>query len=275
MNPGSTNAQPTAASAGNVFLNGQAGGVTTVITGYSDRPSYSLPYFLTRPGVKPGQATGLFPQPSSLQYQVEGGIAADRQDVRVILAELAKLDANDPAAYKEKEDLLKKTRFNSWEDFFDSASFSDMPWEEYLVYRAETDDRLYGSGGGGGPFSQTSTQVTLSSESEAARIIDSAFTEYLGRTATDEEVTAWQEALNAAQRANPVTSTTTGYRGSNTSTSNTVTETGFDPARFAREYSQSQEGFAERFAGLTFMGAIDRMISQARGSLDEFAEGIQ
>jgi hypothetical protein len=267
---------PVATLQGNAFLNGTLGaGATSVITGYREE-SLSIPYFLAKPGSNLGGVTGMFPQPSSLQYESgQTRMVAQRTSVDAILQDLARLDATDPEAYKEKVDLLKDTRFTNWKDFFDSAAYSDMPWEEYLAYRAQTDRDLYGDGGGGGPFRSTQSTTTLSSESDAARIVDEVYRNYLGRTASDEEVTAFQEVLNAAQRANPSTATTTGYRGSSNSSSNTVQTTGFDPARFAREYAQSQEGYAERLAGITFMDAIDNVIRSAAGSLDEFAGTIQ
>lgn len=267
---------PAAAMQGNMFLNGTVGsGATSVITGYSEEP-VSLPYFLAKPGSNMGSVSGMFPQPSSLSYETgQTQMVPQRTSVDAILKDLARLDATDPAAYKEKVDLLKDTRFTNWQDFFDSAAYSDMPWEEYLTYRAQTDKDLYGDGGSGGPFRSTQSTTTLSSESDAARIVDEVYKNYLGRTASDEEVTAFQEVLNAAQRANPSTATTTGYRGSSNSSSNTVQTTGFDTARFAREYAQSQEGYAERLAGITFMDAIDNVIRSAAGSLDEFVETIQ
>ena len=70
------------------------------------------------------------------------------------------------------------------------------------------------AGRGGGPTSQ----VNPSSESEAGGL-DQVFTNYLGRTATDEEVQEWQKVLNQAQMANPTR---------NTGGTNSVTSGGFD-----------------------------------------------
>ena len=167
------------------------------------------------------------------------------------------LMAQKPEAYKELEDLLRKTRFSSWESFFDSASRQDRPWDEYLVMRAGLGE---GRGGGGGPTSQ----VYLSSESQAGALLDEAFTQYLGRTASDDEVKVWTELLNKAQMANPATST-----GGSAS----VQRGRFDPSRMARSYAQSQEGYAERFTALNFMSALDQALSNRGTGIEEFARG--
>ena len=101
-------------------------------------------------------------------------------------------------------------------------------------------------------------------------MLDQAFTQYLGRTATDEEVATWQELLNQAQRQNPTVTRSVPGGG----VTNVTTTGGFEPTRFAREYAQSQEGYAERYAALNFMNSLDRVLSGGGNALDEFAETL-
>ena len=254
-------------STGNPFMNGQGGMAPStrrpVITGFSMQPA-NIPYYLTRPEARDNLTGGMSPMPSTLTFAGEEMEMPIYETQESILEGLATLDATDPGEFKKLNDLLRLTRFDSWESFLDSAALSGQPWDEYLEFRVKTDQGLYGTGGGGG--GGTSSQVYLSSESQAGQMLDQAFTNYLGRTATDEEVATWQELLNEAQRQNPTVTTSSGR--------SSVTQGAFDATRFAREYAQSQEGYAERYAALNFMNSLDRVLSGSRNSLDEFAEGM-
>ena len=262
--------QPGEENEGNDYV-GQTGVSTKrpVITGYADQEkTYSVPKYLAPPSTYQApfknfqgapQLDGTFngvesysiPQTVTVQ---NAPVTASQED---LVDKMYTLMAQDPDAYQELEDLLRKTRFSSWESFFDSASRQDRPWDEYLVMRAGLGE---GRGGGGGPTSQ----VYLSSESQAGALLDEAFTQYLGRTASDDEVKVWTELLNKAQMANPATST-----GGSAS----VQRGGFEPSRMARSYAQSQEGYAERFTALNFMSALDQALSNRGTGIEEFARG--
>ena len=259
--------EPPNQQSGNPYLS--PGGTPTgrqVINGYETVPS-ETPYYLVNPNARADaeMTGGSYASPSSLTFGVGEIQRPTYASVDEILSGLATLDAQNPEEYKLLEDKLRLTKFTSWDAFFDSASYSDMPWDEYLDYRVETDGGLYGTGSGGGGGGPT-TQIYLSSESQAAQMLDQAFTQYLGRTASDEEVTTWTQLLNEAQRANPAVTTSSG--------GTVVTEGQFDPTRYAREYAQSQEGYMERYAAVNFMDSLDRLLSGGGNALDEFAENI-
>lgn len=267
VDPGQMGEPPNQQS-GNPFLSGS--GVSTgrqVIDGYERVPS-TTPYYLVNPNARQDAEVtgGSYANPSSLTLGVGEVEQPTFASVDALLQGLATLDAQNPEEYKLLEDKLRLTKFSSWSDFFDSASYSDMPWDEYLDYRVEIDSGLYGTGPGGGGGGPT-TQIYLSSESQAGQMLDQAFTQYLGRTASDEEVATWTELLNEAQRANPAVTTSSG--------GTVVTEGQFDPTRFAREYTQSQEGYAERFAAVTFMDALDAALANRGNYMEQFAKGEQ
>ena len=261
--------EPPNQQSGNPFLGqGSTAGMGSgrqVMTGYETAQS-DIPYYLMNPAAQQGSEMtgGSTVMPSSMTF---GGGEYERPtfaSVDAILQGLATMDAQDTENYRILEEKLQMTKFSSWDSFLESASYSGMPWDEYLDYRVEVDSGMYGAGGGGG--GGPTTQIYLSSESQAAQMLDQAFTQYLGRTASDEEVSTWTELLNEAQRANPAVTTSSG---------GTVTTEGqFDPTRFAREYSQSQEGYMERYAAVNFMGALDGLLSGGGNALDEFSETI-
>lgn len=254
----------------NDYVNAQAPGSATkrpVITGYIEQiDDIAVPMYLSPPSkyLAPFRdfsgsvnESGMLPS----QGQINRGVQPQYETQEVLLESLSDMMVNNPDEYRVLEEQLKDTRFGSWESFFDAASRQDRPWDEYLFTRAAY-DRQYDRGRGGGPSSQTN----LSSESQAGALLDQAFTQYLGRTASDEEVKVWQELLNQAQRANPTR---------NSGGANNVTTGGFDPTRFAREYAQSQEGYAERFAAVTFMDALDAALANRGNYMEQFAKGEQ
>lgn len=101
-----------------------------------------------------------------------------------------------------------------------------------------------GSGGGG--------TISLTSPSDALYLLNQAMTQYLGRRATEQELRDFVAALNAQERANP---TTVAYEGGQA-----VQSGGFNPAVFAQQFAQSQEGSAEFQATTTFMDAFLQML---------------
>lgn len=181
-------------------------------------------------------------------------------------------EANAPGFLDDLEKQYEAAGFTSLEEALVSASLDEQSatrsYEEYWAERAKNPyiqelvaERERGRGGGG-----PTSQVNLSSESEAGALLDQVFTNYLGRTATDEEVQEWQKVLNQAQMANPTR---------NTGGTNNVTSGGFDTTRFAREYAQSQEGYAERFAAVNFMSALDSALQNRGNYVEQFAKGEQ
>lgn len=240
-----------------------------VIVGFEDvDQQISIPTYLAAPEFREKYGD------QSLASRITGGPATidirrvvENQPVREtqekLLEEMRNRMAQQPEEYDALEELLLDTRFNSWEEFFDSASRQDQPWQDYLVFRAGLGEgRGRGGGGGGGPRST----VVLTNEAAAGAQLDATFTQYLGRTASDDEVKTYQKLLNAQERANPLRST---------GGSNNVTSGGFDATRFAREYAQSQEGYAERFAAVNFMSALDDALANRGNVLEEFAKGVQ
>lgn len=104
----------------------------------------------------------------------------------------------------------------------------------------------------------TQKQVTLTDASSARALVNSALSQYLGRTATAQEQNAFLKALNAAESAAPkVTkgSTTTNAQGATTASSGKTTG-GINQEEFAVEWARAQEGSAEHMAATTYMDAF-------------------
>jgi hypothetical protein len=134
-----------------------------------------------------------------------------------------------------------------------------------------------GSGGGsgsGGPYTQVQTSTRLSSPSAARTAANAAFESEIGRMATKDESTQFQQALNLAEQGSPTTSVTSGVsRGRNT-TSSTKTTGGFDAAAFGRDWARSQSDFAESYAAGSFMSLLDRVISQPN-AIEQIVKGLE
>lgn len=219
-------------------------------------------------------------------YQTGAGVGSVKRREVVSVDALADLPdrmyANgDIEGYKGLAKLVKNAGFSSWREALAGAAFSENAgqesWSSYLQTRANDPNirefvKSQGKGGSGGTSTSTSTSVSLSSESQAGAIADSTFRSELGRTASDDEIGGFQKALNAQQKANPsVTNSTTTSRGRSSSSSST-SKGGFDYTRFARQYAQSQDGYAERYAGIKFMDILDSALADPN-SIDALVAG--
>lgn len=117
-----------------------------------------------------------------------------------------------------------------------------------------------GGGGGGGGYSGpvTSTQVQLSSASDAEFLVDQALTNYLGRQADEQERENFWALLKKGQAANPTTTVTTPGVGSSSS----VTTGGFNEQQAATEFALSQKDSAEYMANTQYMDWLMESVSQ-------------
>lgn len=131
-----------------------------------------------------------------------------------------------------------------------------------------------GGSGSGGPYTQVQTSTRLSSPSAARTAANAAFESEIGRMATKDESTQFQQALNLAEQGSPTTSVTSGVsRGRNT-TASTKTTGGFDAAAFGRDWARSQSDFAESYAAGSFMGLLDKVISQPN-AIEQIMKGLE
>ena len=124
-----------------------------------------------------------------------------------------------------------------------------------------------GGGGAGGGYSgpvtttQTSTNVNLTDPGTARQLVNRTLAETLGRDATSQEQERFLEALNMQERRSPTvtrqTVTTTPRGVARTEVEQEVmTQGGFNPAQFAEEFAESQEGAAEYQAATNLMDAF-------------------
>jgi hypothetical protein len=233
-------------------------------------------------GSSPAVGTGKWTYQQVYQTGAPTGTVTQKSPVYQSIDDLKNLPADlyangDIAGYKDLMELVKNSGFTSWTQALESASMdrekSNRSWEEYLRWHASLPGvkEFAQSQGSGGPTSYTNTSVNKSSLTEAGRIADENFKSELGRGASADEVAAFQKALNEQQAANPTVQQQYNSGGKNQSIRST-TSGGFDYTRFAREYAQSQEGYAERYAGQTFMKILDAAIGNPN-ALDRMVSG--
>lgn len=218
---------------------------------------------------------------SGLTLNVGGGSI---QTLEAVIKEIDILAANNPGQYAAVEKLVESAGFTSVDAALKFASLDaskdTQSWDQYLLKRSKNPyvRKMVGEsgsgGGGGGAYSTTNTSTRLSSASEAGVVADRNFESLLGRTATNAESQDFQKALNEQEKKNPSVTNTSGYSsGSGSGYSNSTSTGGFDPTRFGREYAMSQEGYAERFAGMTFMNILDKAIAEPNAIDDLIASG--
>jgi hypothetical protein len=97
--------------------------------------------------------------------------------------------------------------------------------------------------------------------------LTAAYKAELGMEPGQADIAAYQKAVNLAAKKEPAvyTATTTTAPGkggiTSTSTSAAISQTGFDPTRFAVEFARSNPQYAENFAARNFMGLIEASLN--------------
>jgi hypothetical protein len=87
-----------------------------------------------------------------------------------------------------------------------------------------------GGGGGGGPQTRVDRSYNITDPETAKMLVNSLLSNYLGREASNAEVTTFTQALNAAERKNPVVTTSTATPTSTGVDQTSTTTGGLDSA---------------------------------------------
>lgn len=103
-------------------------------------------------------------------------------------------------------------------------------------------------GGGGGGAPQITKTVNLTDPGTAETLVDQALQQYLGRRASETEITEFRKALRKAERKSPNEVDIEG--------DTQITKGGFNPATFAQQYAEGMEGAAEYQAATTFLDSF-------------------
>lgn len=103
-------------------------------------------------------------------------------------------------------------------------------------------------GGAGGGAPQITGTVNLTDPGTAETLVDQALQQYLGRRASEQEVTEFRKALRKAERGSPQEVDIEG--------TTQIRSGGFNPATFAQEYAEGMEGAAEYQAATTFLDSF-------------------
>ena len=177
---------------------------------------------------------------------------------------------NDVVGLMDRLGIPKDKRAAAWADAIawtqtpGSGSVGD-PMDYFMGF---VDVSRYGGGadsGYGTTKTKTST-VTQYSTSQATADLMQASRAELGMEATEADIQAYRKAVNKAAKAEPAiyTATTTTAPGKGgvkaVSTTEGVSQTGFNPSQFAIDFARSNPDYAENFAVRNFMGLIEQSL---------------
>jgi len=166
---------------------------------------------------------------------------------------------------------IPKSKWNSvWKDAVDwtqtpGSGSTGIP----AAYLASLDPADYAGGAGGKKYGTSKSKdirTTKYSASSAAADINKFIESEIGRTATKEEIDAYQAGVNAEAAKSPAISefTTTTSPGTGgllqTSVTKGVQSTGFDPTIYAQNFARSRPDFAESFATKAVLGIIQKVL---------------
>ncbi|NTW41310.1 MAG: hypothetical protein HGA44_15790 [Cellulomonadaceae bacterium] len=129
------------------------------------------------------------------------------------------------------------------------------PWETAKILASESK-----AAKAKGPHSEvtTGTSVDLTNPTEAKALVNDALARALGRAATREELDTFRGVLNAAEKANPVTTTqTTNYDAEGDATSGSSTSTGgVDRNQVLLDQAMKKPEYGAYQAATTYMSAL-------------------
>jgi len=117
-----------------------------------------------------------------------------------------------------------------------------------------------GAGGAGGVSVSFQKSVRLTDPDSARKLMNTALSQYLGKSATTQEQETFLKALNFQEKAAPVMTKSTTTAGGGSSSTSTVTTGGFDPSVFAEEYAQGKEGAGEFKAATSLLDTFIKSI---------------
>lgn len=120
-----------------------------------------------------------------------------------------------------------------------------------------------GGGGAGGTSTSSQTQINLTDPYTARNLINQTLSQSLGRLATSAEMKQFTAALNAAERANPQTSFTSGSQdGAGNSTSSSVTGGGVDRNQVILDQVRTGAEYKAFNTDNVFRGAMDALAAR-------------
>lgn len=122
-----------------------------------------------------------------------------------------------------------------------TAGLPELNFDQFLVTRSQEPDVTGAGGAGGAGRPGTTKKTSVSAQTEAAGLIQTAFANVLGRDATAKELKALTTKLNAEEKKNPL-KTTTDANGNVTYTG------GFDPRAFLEAEVKALPEFATKKA---------------------------
>lgn len=183
------------------------------------------------------------------------------------------------ASLTQRQDLWSKGKMNS--DYIVRTSGQRVDPLAALSMAIQSgnipggESRGGGGGGGGGGYNGPTTtnaiskSTNLTNPDTARGLVDTALSKFLGREATKHEQAQFMQALNAHEMKSPTitqqTTTSTPVGHDTNVSQQSMSQGGVDPAQFAEEWAQSQEGASEHSAAVGFLNTFLKSLGNPVG----------
>lgn len=156
-----------------------------------------------------------------------------------------------------------------------AAKLPELSFDEFLKVRQGEPDVTGAGGTGGAGGAGTTKRTSISAATEAASAIQTVFKQVLGRDATSKEVSSITKQLNAAEKKNPV-KTTTDSAGNITYTGG-IDATQFltEIAKSLPEYDVKKANAAKTIESSILATAMDNNVGASPTQLATWAERVQ
>ena len=227
----------------------------------SEPETFYIPLYVNKPGPVPtmflqGQSLPILdPRKVSIKNQAKAiwdNPAIITPDIRDRITQAAQRDSqySTPVSDSFVRDTFFVSVMNSaWLNRKSNLSILDIVDK---VFKGSPDPLAAGGdSGSGGPSTNTYYQYTP--EKDANRVVQDALKAYLGRSASDDELKTFRDALKTEQEENPSVVYDDGA-GTQTRTG------GLDAQNFAAEWAKSQPEFVNYQAATTFVDGFLKAI---------------
>lgn len=183
------------------------------------------------------------------------------------LVRLALIAPEDVNNYKVLEDAWKEIVQDAANLYAGGAGHKMDPWQTARFISGDEADRerRRKSFADEAPFTGTKTQVSssvdLTDPTTAKAVINDVLSQMLGRAANPEELSQFTATLNAAERANPTKTTTTGtYQDGDLLSSSSVSSGGVDRGQVIQDRAMNLPDYGAFQASTTYADALFRAI---------------
>lgn len=183
------------------------------------------------------------------------------------LVALGLISPEDVNNYRKLEEAWATIVQDAANLYADGRGHKLTPWQaaRFIAGDEEDQERRRKSFADEAPFtgvkSQVSSSVDLTDPTTAKAVINDVLSQMLGRAANAEELSQFTATLNAAERANPTTTTTTGtYDAGDLVSSSSVSSGGLDRGQVIQDRAMNLPDYGAFQASTTYADALFRAI---------------